>query len=186
MIYIKDNFLEKDLLKTILKGLNNFEEVKTQNKSFWIKRSSLEFINYICSELEIIENNDIEPILGFFREAKKNQDNTWRIHNDSIINNEQPDRAIVLYLSKNTLKKLNGTAFWEHNEYGDKYKNSNVKEFNRMLIEDAEDINKWTLRSIISHKQNRLISYPCNYFHSKYPNEFLNSRKVFVMFYKVK
>ena len=36
------------------------------------------------------------------------------------------------------------------------------------------------------HKKNRLISYPCNYFHSKYPNEFVESRIVFVMFYKIK
>jgi len=31
-----------------------------------------------------------------------------------------------------------------------------------------------------------LLSYPCNYFHSKYPNEFIESRVVFVMFYKIK
>ena len=34
---------------------------------------------------------------GFFREAKKGQDTNWRIHNDSIIDNQQPDRAIVLF-----------------------------------------------------------------------------------------
>ena len=186
MIYIEDNFLDTELLNTILKDLNNFEEFKTVNKSFWIKRSSPEFINYISTRLEIFENKDIEPILGFFREAKLNQDNTWRIHNDSIINNEQPDRAIVLYLSDNKLSKLNGTAFWEHKDYGDTYKHNKVEEFNRMLTEDSEDINKWILRSVIGHKQNRLISYPCNYFHSKYPNEFVDSRKVFVMFYKTK
>ena len=55
-----------------------------------------------------------------------------------------------------------------------------------MLIEDANDKSKWKLNSVVGYKPNRLVSYPCNYFHSKYPNEFLNSRKVFVMFYKVK
>ena len=55
-----------------------------------------------------------------------------------------------------------------------------------MLSEDAEDLSKWNLKSIIGHKPNRLISYPCEYFHSKYPNEFIDSRVVFVMFYKIK
>jgi hypothetical protein len=56
----------------------------------------------------------------------------------------------------------------------------------RLLNEDANDLDLWDLRSIIGHKKNRLISYPCNYFHSKYPNEFIESRIVFVMFYKIK
>ena len=46
-------------------------------------------------------------------------------------------------------------------------------------------LTKWNLKSVIGYKPNRLISYPCNYFHSKYPNEFKN-RIVFVMFYKIK
>jgi len=53
-----------------------------------------------------------------------------------------------------------------------------------MLKEDAEDLKKWNVKSIIGHKKNRLLSYPCNYFHSKYPNKFKESRIVFVMFYK--
>jgi len=54
-----------------------------------------------------------------------------------------------------------------------------------LLKEDANSPEKWRLKSVIGHKKNRLISYPCNYFHSKYPNEFIDSRKVFVMFYKI-
>ena len=184
MIYFIDDFLDKKVFNFVVKDLKNFEKVDTPGKSFWIKNATNEFVDYICKRLQLIENKRIINVLAFFREAKKNQDNQWRIHNDSIINNQQPDRAIVLYLSDNKLKKINGTAFWKHKIYGDTYKKSNEKEFNRMLKEDSENLKQWSIKTIIGHKKNRLLSYPCNYFHSKYPNEFKKSRKVFVMFYK--
>ena len=79
---------------------------------------------------------------------------------------------------------LNGTAFWSHNQHGDTYVGRDKDDFNKLLIEDSNDISKWDLKTVIGHKKNRLISYPCEYFHSKYPNEFKNSREVMVMFYK--
>jgi len=184
MIYIIDDFLDKEILKIVTKDLKDFEEVDTGDKSFWVKNPSKEFIDYIVQRLELVENKSIKNILGFFREAKQGQDNKWRIHNDSIINNEQPDRAIVLYLSKNNDDFLNGTSFWEHKQYGDRYDNINPEEFNKLLKEDSEDLSKWKLKTVVDGKKNRLLSYPCNYFHSKYPNEFKKSRIVFVMFYK--
>ena len=54
-----------------------------------------------------------------------------------------------------------------------------------MLTEDSNDKSKWKLKSIVGYKPNRLLSYPCNYFHSKYPNvSWKEGRNVFVMFYK--
>ena len=187
MIYIKDNFLDKKLFKLLNKDLDDFTKVEMPGKNFWVKEPDKDFVKYVTAKLSIIENNDIENILCFFREAKQNQDNTWRIHNDSIISNQQPDRALVLYMSDNKNDSLNGTAFWEHKDYGDTFPDYETPEkFNEMLNKDAEDLTKWNLKTIIGHKPNRLISYPCEYFHSKYPNEFKNSRVVFVMFYKIK
>jgi len=184
MIYIIDDFLDKEILKVVTKDLKGFEKVDTPGKSFWVKNPSSAFVDYIVKRLELIENKPIKNILGFFREAKKNQDNKWRIHNDSIINNEQPDRAVVLYLSENDNSFLNGTALWKHKKYGEQYKEITVEGYNKLIVEDSEDLNKWELKTIIDGKKNRLLSYPCNYFHSKYPNEFKKSRIVFVMFYK--
>tara|TARA_B110000046_G_scaffold83222_1_gene91479 strand:- start:748 stop:1311 length:564 start_codon:yes stop_codon:yes gene_type:complete len=187
MIYIKDNFLDKRLFELLSPTLNEFTKVEMPGKNFWVKEPDKNFVKYVTAKLSIIENKKIENILCFFREAKQDQDNTWRIHNDSIINEQQPDRAIVLYMSENKSPLLNGTAFWEHKEYGDTFpENETTDKFNKMLNEDAEDLTKWNLKSVIGHKPNRLISYPCEYFHSKYPKEFKNSRVVFVMFYKIK
>jgi len=185
MIYIKDDFLPQKLLDRIDEDKSNYEEVVTPGKSFWVKRPSSDFIAWVCGHISEIEGVGISPILGFFREAKEGQDNDWRIHNDSIIEGQQPDRAAVLYISDSNHDGINGTAFWEHKLYGDTFKDISPEKFDKLLTEDSNDLDKWTLKSIIGHKKNRLISYPCNYFHSKYPNEFVKSRKVFVIFYKI-
>ncbi len=183
MIYIQDNFLPSKLYKELVNYCDEFNEVKFPDKSFWVKQLPEEFKNYIIDRLEKIEGKKINNILAFAREAKQNQDNSWRIHNDTIIEGQQPSRAVVLYIESN-YNELNGTAFWEHENYGETYIESNAEEFNRMLLEDANDKSKWKLKSVIGYKPNRLLSYPCNYFHSKYPNKFKEPRKVLVIFYK--
>ena len=185
MIYIKDNFLDKELFDFVNKDLKQFKEVQTPGKKFWVIEPSEAFIDYITQRISIIESAKVENVLAFFREAKKGQDNDWRIHNDSVIEGTQPDRAIVFYMSENKTKELNGTAFWKHKKYGDSFKDSfNLEEFNRLIKEESNDLDKWELSSVVGHKKNRLLSYPCDYFHSKYPKEFEESRVVFVMFYK--
>jgi hypothetical protein len=186
MIYIKDDFLNPELIDLLNNDTSEFVEVKKPGKSFWVKIPSEEFLDLVISKIEELENNSIECILGFFREAKEGQDTDWRIHNDSIIEGQQPDRALVLFISDDGYGDLNGTAFWEHYKHGEKFENISTEEYNRLLVEDSNDRDKWLLKSVIGHKKNRALSYPCNYFHSKYPNEFVNSRKVFVMFYKIK
>ena len=183
MIYIKDNFLPNNLYKELVKYCDEFTEIKFPDKSFWTKELPAEFIDYIKTSLEKIESKSIKNILCFAREAKKDQDNDWRIHNDTIINGEQPDRAIVLFVKSNE-DGLSGTALWEHESYGHTYIKSDSHEFDRMLIEESNDKSKWKLKSVIGYKDDRLLSYPCEYFHSKYPNEYNNQRIVVVMFYK--
>lgn len=185
MIYIKDDFLNQDLIDQLNNDTTSFQKVDMPGKSFWVKLPSEEFLQLVCDKISSIENCYINPILGFFREAKEGQDNDWRIHNDSIIEGQQPDRAAVLYISDSNNDGLNGTAFWEHKLYGEKLVDIIPDKFDKLLNEDSNDLDKWILKSVVGHKKNRLISYPCNYFHSKFPNEFINSRIVFVMFYKI-
>ena len=186
MIYIKDNFLEPDLLEIILKDKREYLEVETPGKSFWVKEPSKSLVDYMVDKISYVEHVEAENILCFFRQAKIDQDSDWRIHNDSIIEGQKPERALVLFLSQDTKDGLNGTALWSHKTHGDTYKGSTEDDFNRLLINDSNDISKWDLKTVIGHKQNRLVSYPCEYFHSKYPNVFEDSREVLVMFYKTK
>ena len=190
MINVIDDFLDKDVLKTIEKEIkdNEFTEHETPGKSFWIQEANPYLVRYVLTKLEIEEGYDLVSCGAFFRQAKKGQDNNWRIHCDvkPIPGQDQPERAVVLYMNENKTDGLNGTALWEHKTHGINLASNNIEEYDRILTEDSEDLSKWKLQSVIGGKKNRLLSYPCNYFHSKYPNEFDESRVVFVMFYKIK
>ena len=86
------------------------------------------------------------------------------------------------------MQELHGTAFWDHKQYGNKQpKNISSKEYDNFLIKESGNLDNWRLNTVLGYEQNRLISYPANYFHSKYPNKsWKKGRQVFVMFYKIK
>jgi hypothetical protein len=190
MIYFIDNFLDNNLFKETTNKLNSDEyfEYKTPGKSFWIQESNNDFNNYILNKLEKIEGNKLENILGFFRVSNDVVDTNWRIHSDLNIQGEQPDRALVLYISPRKSDELHGTALWRHKVYGKSLpKKTTDEEFDRMIIKEAENLDMWTIDSVMGYEENRAISYPAHYFHSKYPNKsWKEGRQVFVMFYKIK
>jgi hypothetical protein len=192
MIYIKDNFLDPDLFSYI-KDYIKKSKWKTitigpeDSFNFDIKYIEPEqkFVKYIQAWLQVIERADVNILRSFFRKSNSKYDTEWRIHNDSLVDGVKPDRALVFYINKNKEKHQNGTAFWKHHEHGCELNDYDIEEFNRLLIEDSNDLNKWTLDTVVNHKENRLVSYPCNYFHSKYPDKAKN-RTVFVAFYTSK
>jgi len=187
MIYFVDDFLDKESYDLISKQVEDseFEEVVVGDKSFWIVPSNGMMDIAVTSRLEAIEGRPIRNILSFFRMSSEICDTDWRIHSDQKINGEQPDRAIVLFVSENHSDiELTGTAFWEHEEYGHVMPRVSNEEFDRMLKEEANDTCRWKLNTVIGHRENRLISYPSSYFHSKYPNKSWKERRmIFVMFY---
>jgi len=190
MVYLIDNFVEQYLFKALQDKLNNnnYVEYKTPNKSFWVQPATDSFINHVISLLEKKENKKLENILAFFRISNKEVDTDWRIHSDLIIEGQKPDRALVFYISPKKIKELHGTALWEHKVYGKSLPDSITdEEFDRVITKESENLDMWTLSSVLGYEENRAISYPANYFHSKYPNKsWKEGRQVFVMFYKIK
>jgi len=187
MIYIIDNFLSKGLLDDLNHKLIDFKGINVGDKVFYTIPPEASFVKYMALRLTEYEDADVENVLAFFRQSTDKLDTDWRIHSDSKINGQQPDRALVLYLSNDYQKCLHGTAFWKHKTYGDTLPNVSDNEFDKLLKEDSNDKSKWNLQSVIGYKKNRLISYPCSYFHSKYPNKsWKQGRNIFVMFYKTK
>ena len=187
MIYIIDDFLSKGLLDDLNYKLVDFKDIIVGNKIFYTIPPETSFVKYMALRLTEYEDADVENVLAFFRQSTDKLDTDWRIHSDSKIEGQQPDRALVLYLSNDYQKGLHGTAFWKHQEYGDKLPEVSNKEFDKLLNEDSNDESKWDLQTVIGYKKNRLISYPCSYFHSKYPNQsWKEGRNIFVMFYKTK
>ena len=190
MIYILDDFIPKNLfdLATSYLKKGKYQKIKAGEKNFYIQESPKSFTNFILTKLSIIEQKPLENILSFFRVSNDNLDTQWRIHSDLIINQQKPDRAAVLYMSPREREELHGTAFWEHDIYGKKLPHHVTEdEYNKMIELDSEQLEKWRLVSVVGYEQNRIISYPANYFHSKYPNmSWKEGRQVYVMFYKYK
>lgn len=188
MIYVYDDFLSEDVLESAKEYVSNneFKEVLAGDKSFYCISTDVDFDSYVISKLEQIEGKKIHNVFSFFRKSTDKIDTDWRIHADTIIMGERPTRALVLYLSKFDSSRIYGTAFWRHETMGDSMpKDITDEEFDKILLSDSNDINKWDLQSVIGHKINRLLSYPCNYFHSKFPNEsWKDGRIIFVMFYR--
>jgi hypothetical protein len=189
MIYLLDEFLDNTFLQitqTYLKE-SDFTEVEMGgDRKCYVIPSNTDFDEYVLSRLEVVEQRHLKNILSFFREATDTLDTKWNIHSDLNIEGQRPDRALVLYLSPREREDLHGTAFWEHEVYG-KALSPDVsnEEYDKMLEVDSEKLEKWKLRSVLGYEENRLISYPSSYFHSKYPNiSWPEGRKVYVMFYK--
>ena len=114
MVYFIDDFLPSYMLDETIKDLStqDYEEVKTPGKSFYIQHASHSFINHVCGSLSAFEGNIVEPIIGFFRVSNDIVDTNWRIHSDLNIQGEKPDRALVLYISPRKIDELHGTALW--------------------------------------------------------------------------
>jgi hypothetical protein len=189
MIYILDDFVEKNLFKIANDHLdkNTFNKIKAGDKDFHIQPSNKEFDRYVTSRLSMMEGKEIKNILSFFRVSTDTLDVSWRIHSDLNINGEKPDRALVLYLSPREKEDLHGTALWEHDIYGREIpKEITDEDYDKMIKLDANNLDRWRLSTVVGYEENRLVSYPSSYFHSKYPNiSWKEGRKVFVMFYKV-
>lgn len=188
MINVIDNFFDEPVYQEIYKELieNEFVEVDTGSKSFWIQNSNHELDQFIIDKISALEGVQRKNILSFFRVATDEVDTDWRIHSDAVINGERPERALVLYLSPSSMQGLHGTAFWKHKELG--YclpEDVSFEEYDRVLESDSNNLEKWDLHSVIGYKVNRAVCYPGNYFHSKYPNiGWEEGRIVYVMFYK--
>lgn len=188
MINIIDNFLSDGLYKAIYEKLssNDFKEVQAGDKSFWVQFSDPTFDELVLNKISDIEGVKRRNIFSFFRVATDKVDTDWRIHSDAIINGERPDRALVLYLSPSRMEGLHGTAFWKHRQFGDSLPSDiSFEDYDKVLLEDSNMLYKWDLHSVVGYKENRGLMYPCNYFHSKYPNiGWPEGRMVYVMFYK--
>lgn len=188
MINITDNFLNSDMYQYIYNMLlsKDFQHIEIGEKSFWIQNSWVDFDEVVLSKINKTEGVKRRNILSFFRLATDKFDTEWNIHADSIIDGERPERALVLYLSPSNMEGLHGTAFWNHKSYGDSLPTDiSFENYDEVLLKDCNDMSKWDLHSIVGYKVNRAISYPCSYFHSKYPNlGWADGRMVYVIFYK--
>ena len=175
-----DDFLPKETFKKLQKYCEGkFTIVNAGDKQF----SVLPLPEFITQFLEI---DGYVRIFSFIRSAYKDFDNEYRIHADNIILGEKVSVASVLYINNSEGVTKNGTAFYEHYLHGKELSECvSNEEFNRLLLEDSNDLSKWKITDYIESKPNRLLKYNANKFHSKLPKSIeIGTRIVLASFYK--
>lgn len=180
MISVQDNFLTQNYFNWLQEYCQqDFKVITVGEKQFLMLLTPKEILHSVQ-----IPNHEI--ILSFIRSAHSEFDTDWRIHADNIILGKKSKLASVLYINKPQDVTTNGTAFWEHKTYGLSLpKDISNQDFDKLLLEDSNDLSKWEQTDFIRNVPNRFLTYDSNYFHSKYPNKIeKGERIVLVTFYK--
>lgn len=146
--------------------------------------------NKINETLKKTHNCDIKVLASMVRQATQYLNNDWGIHADIYVGeDEKPEYGAVFYLTENSCD-LNGTALWKHKEHGycakDNFFTDNVDK----AKDSYNDIDQWQLSTVFGGIENRLVSYPAEYFHSKFPKQAWGTsqkdgRVVLAMFYSL-
>lgn len=180
MISVVDNFLPEEEFKALQEYCDNnlFEIVSFPGKSFSVLVPPESIYNYLHMD-------GYEIVLSFVRSAYKGFDTNLWVHADNIIEGKRIDIASVFYINDDDDVTENGTAFWKHYVYGRTLpKDCTNSDFDKMLLDDADNRSAWLKKDYISSRPNRMLTYDANYFHSKYPEEITEGiRKVLVTFY---
>lgn len=180
MIQVFNDFFGEEMFIALQKYCNesNFQIKEVGDKKFSILQTPDQVV-------PLIELSGYKIILTFIRNAYKGFDDDLRIHADNIINGSKADLACVIYLNDPEGVTKNGTAFYDHSNYGSKLPlGTSNEEFDRIIKEDSNDASIWNENARIYSKPNRIVVYDANYFHSKFPKEILEGeRQVLVCFY---
>ncbi len=130
---------------------------------------------------------EIKANMEFFRIGTKEDAPTTYIHADS----GEAKNAAVWYLSEPPEGMVAGTAFWKHRETGKWELTEEDRKDAALLAKldaDGADESKWIMTGLAGQKFNRLVTYPTNIFHSRYPkdawgNDATDGRITFACFY---
>ena len=180
MILVQDNFFTEETFKEIQKYCNDneFQIVTKGEKEFSVLKTPENLI-------PLLKIDGHEMIFSFIRQAHKDFDTEPRIHCDHIIQGKRTSLARVFYISDKDEVSDNGTAFFINNKWGLKApEDLTDQEFDRLILEDANDLSKWKENSLVGAVPNRMITYNSSYWHSKFPPQIERGRRiVLVAFY---
>ena len=182
MINVTDNFLPQEVFNRLQQycSENEFQIVDAGEKQFSVL-SVPEDLSWF------FKFDGLDTVFSFIRNAYNGFDEDLRIHADNIIQGHKTNYAGVLYINNPEGVTENGTAFYEHKEYGYKLPvDCTDEQFDKLIVEDANDESKWKKLDYVSSRPNRFLMYDSNYFHSKIPSKIEEGERiVLVCFYKV-
>lgn len=186
ILNIKDDFLTKEELKKTREEILKSDFAGVDYEGHFYKGITVpEAPLFNAKEkLERMWNRKVTPKIEFFRLSKPQEESPSYVHADTIC----AKMASVLYL---TDSDVGGTAFWKHKETGLQRLSPNPSEkLIEKLLKDANDVEKWDMQAELKFKMNRFVTYPTNYFHSRWPflsegfgEDKESARLIYVCFY---
>lgn len=183
MILVKDDYLPSNIFEELheYSKKEEFKVIQAGEKGFLTIPTPEKVLPYF-------QIDGHELFLSFIRKAHKNFDTDLRIHADNIILNKKAVLASILYLNKDSEDITeNGTAFYDHKTYGHKLTDENIDKFDDIITKHSNYQSFWNKTNFISSKENRMLMYDADYFHSKYPAKIeKGERIVLVNFYTFK
>jgi hypothetical protein len=191
--FILDDVLDKQYFKNIQEDSRNttFKTIQSEGRQFHVAYPPKDLSLKIQKAIEEVYRCKIQVVNSFLRMYTQFLNNNWGIHADrNVLSETSPSHGAVFFLSEN-LGDINGTAFWSHEKYGLSLPEITDNEAHGFTSKSYNNENEWEVNSIIGGVENRLISYPSNYFHSKFPKQAWGTsqkdcRLILAMFYNLK
>lgn len=103
----------------------------------------------------------------FYRRYMPNEPTPTYIHSDINMGHTSE----ILYLSWDRHCIGQGLAFWKHKETGLSSPRGVTPELAKQLDRDGLDESKWVLTDYVQCRFNRMVKFPAERFHSRYPKE---------------
>ena len=172
---IIDNALSAGMFNAIQNTarVSHYEPINIEDNSSIFLANCPNFFERQLNSLVEERIGKYETIVSYFRINTPSVDTELRIHSDRDMLGKQPTDAIIYYIDVES----GGTGFFDHELYGDR-----LPEGVDQPESEYTDESLWTYKSHIEGKPNRLIHYPANLFHCRYPYEATSQRLVWVSF----
>lgn len=168
MIQVTNDFLPQNVFLDLQDYCfqNVFKNIVLENNR------QISYIETPPELLEFLQIKDHNLILTFIRNANPEIDTLLNVNADNTINDKKVSLASVLYINQYNDCEINGTAFYNHEKCGQELSNDiSNEDIKKLLIEDANDISKWSETNRVKNFPNRYLVYNANMFNAKYPSK---------------
>ena len=168
-VYRDDAIANPEQVITWLRRRAPFLSVKVGGESFYIAQVPPLFRDQLIRAVsEILGEDTLSHALIVGRCSTATIDSEMRVHSDYDMTcthawvwygTDPPDDSSGEY----------GTALYDHVELGPQF--SGTREtHNCLLRNESDDPTRWTVRQVLPMRKNRMVVYPADLFHSRYPH----------------
>ena len=173
-VYRDDAIANPEQVITWLRRRAPFLSVKVGGESFYIAQGPPLFRDQLIRAVsEILGEDTLAHSLIVGRCSTETIDSEMRVHSDYDMTcthawvwygtdpPEDPDPCGgALY----------GTALYDNVELGPRFVGTR-ETHNCLLRNESDDETRWTVRQVLPMRKNRMVVYPADLFHSRYPHE---------------